>query len=582
MRKLALLPLLLLPAVLCQVKFTGPNKITGPWQATQALFTALSLPNYSFSPSGLSSAPGYIAGLPRVVITPTGFGSTQTYDSVGYQFGYCCPTPQGASNAEAILWPYAIIPNGATNFEQALHGSVAHGVVLAYNSAQGSGGFSTASNWEIQDLNQLSWYQQGVASCVSGYQNPVTSVGTPCTPIVGAYVDGWIQGTQMFGSCGARSAPYCVLAMWDWSVGDITDVTGGVSGTGAWQLFTVPSENGSTTLGLQGYTGACSDGSYIYYPGLSNPADGAHGYTLRYTLGTQFANDSSKPGGIPATGGTPNWTVHNMKSTRNPQAYGFFGCRYDQHRFIYFFPTSVSSIVRYDTWGGGSSANPSAFNLNTNYTSVDMTTLGGPGPNYTGIGQPSALIGASGGGAFYQDSSGNQWIYAIPWSTGDTPNPNLSSTTVRAKVGQVIGGTWYCADFTQTSTDTLCPTVASAWEIYNLVDLQNNPEWTIQGWLKKFATGIYAPTTPTISGWQLSWLTAQNKLVYVANAGNFFVEYALNSGKHLYDPTAWSVGMRGTPPANFPNSAFGGAFNSSTGCGIVVTPSTPVVMYCGL
>ena len=201
---------------------------------------------------------------------------------------------------------------------------------------------------------------------------------------------------------------------------------------------------------------------------------------------------------------------------------------------------------------------------------------------------PANLAGAHGGGHIISDSNGNVYLYIIPWSVAFNNSPTLTSTTTRVKVGQVIGGTFYCADILSNTTTTLCPSVTSRWEIYDIDNLQNNVAWP-GNWIKTFCNGIpscvykYSGQS-TLTGWQLGWITSSNFITFTVNAGDFFVEHDPN---HLLsDPSGWYVAQRGgvnqmTGANTLPDSAFGGPFDVAHGCGYVVTAGTPLVGYCG-
>jgi|HubBroStandDraft_1064217.scaffolds.fasta_scaffold08122_3 hypothetical protein len=543
MKKNILGALVLVGALFGQaVHFSGRVNLSGASGIGVRPFSVLSLAHYSFTPGAAT-----LSGYPQVTIGGT------TYDQIGWQGGTCCP------NGEAIYYPYQVIPTGQSGWTAAIHAGVAHGVMLEYNINAGASGFGTASNWTWWDMNAgLNWYGKSTSpGCVGGYQPPNNPT---CLDTIGGYVDGVVVGTKIFPVPGPRSCPYCVLLMYDSSIGDITDAA-------AYQTFTPPLDG--TTLGQYGWTGGCYDGTYVYYAPLSNPADGLVGNILRYdTLGT-FGN---YPGG-----GTPNaWLHYDISANVSSSAAGFFGCAYDGYRFVYYAPTQNTVVVRYDTWNGGLGPDGTGFQVKTNYAAIDITQLGSSGqPSYSGQGSAANLAGAHGGGRIVWDKAGaNEYFYLIPWASAFTGDPVLSTTAVRVRVGTMSGANWTCADI--TGAGALGCSSAPSWEIYDLAYLQGNIAWK-STWAKTFTSGIFAGES-TIGGFQLSWPTASGLIAFVPNSGEFFVEH--DPSYHLYDPAGMVVG--GPRVTGSPNAAFGGPYNSPAGCGMPATPGVPLYMYCGL
>ena len=468
------------------------------------------------------------AGFPTVTI------NGNTYPAIGYQGGAGLPIQNGR-----ITYPPYQTLAGGTSWTGAIAAGVPNSVVLQYTP----GTFPNVGSWSWFDLKTLSWTPRN---------------GQPSEP---SGFDGAVNVGNYLYFVPASRATYPIFVQYN-TAKACTDPT-------AYQLYVPPPRN--KLLGpMYGWNEAVYDGRFIYYIPMSDAkvyaAGGiaASGNVLRYDTTAPFGADSS-------------WANFNMGSLTLPvqnvdgvQATGFQSGVYDGHRYIYYIPFHNNLIVRYDTWNGGSSPDPSGFTIASNYTTFNPTLLGTAGqPGYTGSGSVANLVGFTGATVAYDSAGANEYLYLVPWATfpGGTngynsgANPHLQSTTARVKVGTVSGAVWSPVDITDSGT---------TWEIYDISALTAGASWPA-GWPKTHTTPAELAGQSSLAGWEQAYVTAgpPYKIGFFPDAATFYVQHSVDSA--LATAAAWSLAQR---PAGYANGTQGGVYDTSSA---TIWPSSPQV-----
>jgi|HubBroStandDraft_1064217.scaffolds.fasta_scaffold05837_1 uncharacterized protein (TIGR03437 family) len=504
------------------------NTVTIPVSSLSSLpLNVLPAVTNNFTP-GTSVLPDY----PQITVT-TSVGSQLTEASVGFQDG-------AFVDGKAIYYPWQV-QNGGTTWVEAIEDGVAQGVIVSYDATAGGGlaGFNDPSNWSFFDLTTLDWTDKGSApNAPEGFQGG-TVVGTIVYPTPNSHHE------------------YAVFVSYDASQP--------LTSPSAYQTF-VPPPRGGALGSLYGWCSGTNDGRFVYYAPLSDPLGGNSGNIFRYDTTMPFSDLSS-------------WSNFDLGTNISPNAESFQSAAYDGHRFVYFIPFHKTLIVRYDTWGGGSSPNPAAFTNPISYTTLDPTQLNSSGyPTITGQGNVASLLGFTGTAVAWDSAQQNEYLYFVPWATfpGNTTggvgqgaqDPILQSTTARVRIGTQSGSAWTYVDITSTTTNAA---TAPNWEIFDLNTLTANSAWPA-AWGKVFPSdaGAFAGQS-AIAGWQITFVTTSpNSLVgYVPDKSQYFVEH--NVDHALADPSGWYVAP---VPSGYHGGTMGGGYDAVNQ---ILYPSAPGV-----
>jgi len=512
---------------------SGTVPATTPGNPNTPPLNLLTVATNTFSPSGAS-----LPGLPQTIVNGVAF------DDVGYQDGILI-------NGHVIYYPHQIT-QGGSSWMQAVNNGITQGVMISYNASGLLDGFSNSSNWTWFDLTTLDWYSKDIAQ--PGNHGNLN--------IAGGYMGGASAGNIVYPTPDYHNG-YNVFVAYDSSKP--------LTSPSAYQTFVPPGYN--TTMGHgYGWCTAVYDGRFVYYAPLANPVYGDSGNIFRYDTTQPFSN-------LNTGGPTSAWANFDM-SVYNAGAQGFQEVVYDGHRYTYYIPFHLTTIVRYDTWNGGAGPDPSGFTSWTNYTALDPTLLNTAGyPLVAGQGSTANLAGFTGAHIAWDAAHENEWLYFVPWATfpNDAQNPTFQSTALRVRVGTHTGSAWSPVDFTSTATSPVWST--PDWEMYDLSLLTENPAWQ-PDW-----PYIYPTTSPfagqsMIAGWQLAWLATNNssgvtfppRVGFVPDTSAFIVEHDV--GHHLYDPSGWYVAEVPDAGTGQPYSigTMGGGYDAANA---ILYPSSP-------
>ena len=494
----------------------------GPWSWTctgsnggsLASCTASLIPFKFLTPSWSSFSPGGFSDYPTLA-TPNGL-----VPSVGWQDGVFV-------NQQAIYFPWGVLPSSGTGWEAGLE--TPQSVILAYNGSAETAGFNDVNNWSWFNLTTLNWQGKGTL---------------PNTPA--GYTGGAVDGNMVYPAPNGQNADPIFIAY---------DSSQPLTSPAAYQTFVPPPtvtpkggtpSPGTGSLGPKyGWCEAVSDGRYVYYVPNMNPS-GYVGNIVRYDTTQPFSTLSS-------------WSAFNMQTKINQGAAAFQSAVYDGYRFVYYIPFRETLIVRYDSWGGGSAPNPSAFTNAASYTLFDPTQLNTTGhPTVSGQGSPANLVGFTGAAVAWDSAHANEYLYLVPWGSfpNNQQNPVLQSTTARVRIGTQSGSTWTYVDFTSTTTSAAA---APNWELYDLSQLTINPAWpTTWPTVYPASVTLFAGQS-TIAGWQIAFVTTTplSMVGFVPDASQYLVEQ--NVDHDLFDPSGWYVAP--PVPAGYHEGTMGGPYD---------------------
>jgi len=510
-------------------------------------FNLLAMTINSFSPSNIT-----LPGIPMIE-TLTGL-----QPSVGYQDGTVL-------NGQTIYFPWQV-SNGGSNWVTDINDAIPQSVVLAYNAAGGVSGFGSASNWTYFDLTNLSWYSKG------GNQG-----SNPAPNLPAGFQGGAVGGNMVYPApigdqgTGSGGGPYPVLVQYN-SLKALDDPT-------AYETF-VPPPMGTTMGNTYGWCTAVYDGRFIYYTPLANSVTGHSGNIFRYDTTQPFSNLTT--GGLTAA-----WKNFDMKTGPHnpggidPNAEGFQAVAYDSYRYIYFIPFNATLIVRYDTWNGGSGADPNGFTEAANYVTFNPTQLGTAGyPEVAGQGSAANLAGFTGAKIAWDAGNQNEYLYLVPWGTfpNNAVNPTLQSTAARVRVGTMTGSVWSPVDITSTATAPAGST--PEWEMFDLTLLTQNPAWPTN-WPILQDNPTFA-TQSAMAGWQEAFMTNRNssgmpfppRVGFVPDTSQYLVEHDI--GHHLYDATGWYVAE---VPEGYNFGTMGGGYDATNAILYPSSPNAPLFAF---
>jgi fibronectin type 3 domain-containing protein len=528
---------------------SGSIQVTTLGGPTAGAFNILPMTIYSFTPAST-----ILPGLPSVEL------ASGISPSVGYQGGVVL-------NGQAIYFPWQVPVGGSTWTEHVLNG-LPQSVMLAYNTSQGPNGFNNPSNWTYFDLSTLPWYSKG------GIQGNNALPNLPAGFLGNAVAGNMVYLTPKGGSAGPNggAGPYPVFVQYN-SQKAINDPT-------AYQTF-VPPPMGTTMGYTYGWCTAVFDGRFIYYAPLSNNVTGNSGNIFRYDTTQPFSNLNSG-------GATPAWENFDMYLGRagnpggiSPNAQGFQAIVYDSHRYIYYIPFHNSTIVRYDTWNGGTGPDPTGFQTGSNYVTFDTTQLGNEGyPAYTGQGNTANLTGFTGADVVWDAAQQNQYLYIVPWAivSSNTPNPIIQSTAARVRIGTMTGSAWSPVDITSTVTSPASS--APDWEIYDLNLLTQNPAW-LTSWPATQNNSSFAGLS-AIAGFQAAFTVTSNssgatfppRVVFVPDTSQYLVEHDV--AHDLFDPTGWYVAPI---PSAYSFGTMGGGYDAANSILYPASPNPPLFAF---
>ncbi len=528
---------------------SGNIQVTTLGGAAAGAFNILPMTIYSFTPT-----PSVLPGLPSVEV------SSQLLPSVGYQGGLVV-------NGQALYFPWQV-PVGGSTWTQHVQNGLPQSVMLAYNTSQGPTGFGTPSNWTYFDLSTLPWYSKG------GIQGNNLLPNLPVGFLGSAVAGNMVYLTPKGGSAGPNggAGPYPVFVQYN-AQKALTDPT-------AYQTF-VPPPMGTTMGYTYGWCTAVFDGRFVYYTPLSNTVTGDSGNIFRYDTTQPFSNLSSG-------GATPAWENFDMYLGRpgnpggvSPNAQGFQAVVYDSHRYLYYIPFHTSTIVRYDTWNGGTGPDATGFQVGTNYVTFDPTQLGNEGyPAYTGQGSTANLSGFTGANVVWDAAQQNEYLYIVPWGivSSNTPNPIIQSTVARVRIGTMTGGAWSSVDITSTAASPA--TSAPDWEIFDLNLLTQNPAW-VTSWPTLQSSPSFSGLS-AIAGFQAAFTATGNssgatfppRVVFVPDTSQYLVEHDV--AHDLFDPTGWYV----TPvPSTYSFGTMGGGYDAANSILYPASPNPPLFAF---
>jgi uncharacterized protein (TIGR03437 family) len=460
--------------------------------------------------------PSTLSDFPTIAATST-TGGKEVLNSVGYQDG-------AYAAGKAVYFPWQVL-NGGTTWVETIADTIPQSVIVTYNAADQVSGFNDAGNWSYFDLTNLSWAGKGtVPNSPAGYQG------------------GAIQGTITYPTPNSAHPVFFSY-----------DAAQAVTSTSAYETFVPPPEGG--TLGNRyGWCTAVSDGRFVYYVPLGNKTNGLSGNIFRYDTTLPFSDIGS-------------WAAFDMATSVSSNAEAYQSAVYDGYRYVYFIPFIKPVIARYDTWGGGSAADPASFTNPASYTILDPTTLNTAGkPTITGQGSPANLAGFTGAAVDWDSAHQNEYLYFVPWATypgnptggvgTGAQNPILQSTTARVRVGTMTGSTWTAVDITSTSTDAA---TSPEWEIYDLQNLTTNSAWPAS-WPTIYGADAGAfQGQNELAGFQLAFVdnTVAPLVGFVADKSQYFVLHDVDHA--LYDPSGWYVSP---VPASYKAGTMGGAYDT--------------------
>jgi uncharacterized protein (TIGR03437 family) len=454
-----------------------------------------------------------LSDFPTIAATTT-TGAPEKLNSVGWQDGAYVA-------GKAVYFPWQILNGGAT-WVETIADTIPQSVIVTYNAAGQVAGFNDASNWSYFDLTNLSWAGKGTV---------------PNTPA--GYQGGAIQGTITYPTpSGAKPVFFSY------------DASQAVTSPSAYETF-VPPPVGGALGNHYGWCTAVSDGRFVYYVPLGK-VNGASGNIFRYDTTLPFSDIGS-------------WAAFDMGTNVSSLAEAYQSAAYDGYRYVYFIPFLKPVIARYDTWGGGTAADPASFTNPASYTILDPTTLNQPGkPTITGRGRAANLAGFTGAAVDWDSAHQNEYLYFVPWATfpgnvtggvgTGAQNPVLQSTTARVRVGTMTGSTWTAVDITSTSTDA---GTSPEWEIYDLQNLTTNSAWPA-GWATIYGAGQFQGQNE-LAGFQLAFVdnTVAPLVGFVADKSQYFVQHDVDHA--LYDPSGWYVSP---VPPSYKAGTMGGGYDT--------------------
>ncbi|MGO4881678.1 MAG: hypothetical protein ACLP59_12750 [Bryobacteraceae bacterium] len=503
------------------------NTVTIPVTTPPPAFNIMTTNINSFTPGTAT-----LTGLPTVTVTNSD-GSQSQAPSVGYQDG-------AFLEDKAIYFPWQV-SNGGTTWVEVIKNGIPQSVILSYDATSGVAGFNNPANWTWFDLSTLDWAGKGTV---------------PNSPA--AFQGGTVVGNIVYPAPNSGH-PYAVFIAYDASQA--------LNSPSAYQTF-VPPPRGGALGDKYGWCSGTNDGRFIYYAPLSDPLVGNSGNILRYDTTGAFSDLSS-------------WANFDLGENISPNAESFQSAVYDGNRYIYFIPFHKNLIVRYDTWGGGSSANPAAFTNPASYTLLDPTQLNSPGyPAASGLGNPANLLGFTGTAVAWDSAHQNEYLYLVPWATfpgnvtggvgQGAQDPVLQSTAARVRIATQNGAAWTSVDITSTTTSS---STSPNWEIFDLNTLTQNQAWPAT-WGKVFPAdaGAFAGQS-AIAGWQIAYnVTTPFPMVgFVPDKSQYFVQHSVDHA--LADPSGWYVAQ---VPSGYHGGTMGGGYDATDQMLYPSAPGTPL------